>query len=236
MKKNGKNAANNVTNITAQPTTETSNVAAFWAAMPQEDKDEFLEGGYLSEEAEMELFRQDLDVVDLEIYVDSLANSEVESTQEIAMQDTTPQITEEVVKTVITETPTITEIPKVTEPIQQVQQQQHITQVMQNVTVNVEQPKVEVQPMSIKDKILEAQKIVSIFEKKEVFEDRLKKLYAYSLANKEGDELKLSSKDQKHNFFTTNADMIEVFVKTLETFLKERITETENQIQKIKIA
>lgn len=230
MKKNGKNAVNNVTNITAQPTTETNQIAAFWAAMPQQDKDDFLEGGYLSESAEMQLFRQDLEVIDLEIYVESLAGHEVENTQEITMQDTTPQITEEVVKTVITEVPTITE------PIQQVQQQQHITQVMQNVTVNVEQPKVEVQPMSIKDKILEAQKIVSIFEKKEVFEDRLKKLYAYSLANKEGDELKLSSKDQKHNFFTTNADMIEVFVKTLETFLKERIAETENQIQKIKIA
>ncbi len=107
---------------------------------------------------------------------------------------------------------------------------QQVTNNTLNVTVDKPKPK-----MSIADKIIEAQKMLVIAERKEITEAKLKEFHGYLHANKEGDNFKLMSLDEKYSFSTNNIDLVKEVNKVLEKFLKDKIQEFETELSNFQI-
>jgi hypothetical protein len=84
--------------------------------------------------------------------------------------------------------------------------------------------------MSIADKIVEAQKMLVIAERKEVTEARLKDFHGYLHANKDGDNFTLTSLDKSYSFSTNNAELVKEVNIVLERFLKNKIQEFETEL------
>ena len=99
-----------------------------------------------------------------------------------------------------------------------------------NLTLEKEKPK-----MSIADKIIEAQKMLVIAERKQITEDRLKAFHGYLHANKEGDNFKLMSLDEKYSFSTNNIELIKEVNTVLEKFFKTKIQEFETELTNFQI-
>lgn len=102
---------------------------------------------------------------------------------------------------------------------------QNITNNTLNVILDKPKPK-----MSIADKIVEAQKMLVIAERKEVTEARLKDFHGYLHANKDGDNFTLTSLDKSYSFSTNNAELVKEVNIVLERFLKNKIQEFETEL------
>ena len=154
---------------------------------------------------------------------------EQELQNEIKTEILTQNQKTEIMKTqeVATETETATENPSVNNTQNIVNNVSNV----QNVLI-VEKPK---QKMSIADKIVEAQKMLVIAERKEKTEERLKEFHGYLHANKDGDNFTLMSLDKTYSFSTNNADLVKQVNTVLERFLKTKIQEFETELANFQI-
>ncbi len=107
---------------------------------------------------------------------------------------------------------------------------QQVTNNTLNVTVETPKPK-----MSIADKIAEAQKMLTIAEKKEATENQLKKFHGYLHANKDGDNFTLTSLDKAYAFSTNNIELVKEVNTLLERFFKTKIQEFETELSNFQI-
>lgn len=107
---------------------------------------------------------------------------------------------------------------------------QQVTNNTLNVTLETPKPK-----MSIADKIVEAQKMLLIAERKQLTEDRLKAFHGYLHANRDGDNFRLMSSDEKYKFSTNNIELVKEVNIVLERFFKTKIQEFETELANFQI-
>jgi hypothetical protein len=151
----------------------------------------------------------------------------------IEVQELTEEVNEitevTAVTEILTQTPTTEmknqEVVKEKASNETVNNTQNITNNTLNVILDKPKPK-----MSIADKIVEAQKMLVIAERKELTEARLKDFHGYLHANKDGDNFTLTSLDKSYSFSTNNAELVKEVNIVLERFLKHKIQEFETEL------
>jgi hypothetical protein len=206
-------------------------VAKFWQNLPPMVQTEILDTFELPEKVELEMIEEDLDFDEFWDYVYSL--------QEQAAQGKEEQ--EEVLQTTPKEATNFVAVATTQSNKQVENTQNHLTQslvhqqVVQNVTVNVEQPKQENRKLSIAEKVAEAQKMIAVAEKKEFCEVKLKEFYGYLNGNRDGDNFTLAATDKSYKFSTNNFELIREVNEVIEKHFKQKIQGFETQLQNFQL-
>jgi hypothetical protein len=204
-------------------------VADFWNGLLPEIKKQVIATMEIPEQLELAMENENIDYDEFWDYVCQISETEVAEKENEEIKEVKNE------EFVISQTTQQATVKEVANSQSQVTQQVLSQQVVNNVTVNVEQPKNENRKLSIAEKVAEAQKMLAVAEKKEFYETKLKDFYGYLNGNRDGDNFTLSSTDKSYKFNTNNFELIREVNEVIEKHFKSKIQGFENLLQNFQL-